>query len=91
MRWIFAAATLLALFGAATAHSPGFLFVALTTALVCSFIAVLLFAQARMEARSIAKPLDDQEAIGHLLAIAAEYDQLAEQMKRRSNNADSVN
>ena len=43
------------------------------------------------EARSIAKLLDDQEAKGHLLAIAAEYDQLAEQMKRRSNNADSVN
>jgi hypothetical protein len=35
--------------------------------------------------------LDDQEAKGHFLAIAAEYDQLAEQMKRRSNNADSVN
>jgi hypothetical protein len=43
------------------------------------------------EARSIAKLLDDQEAKGHLLAIADEYDQLAEQMKRRSNNADSVN
>lgn len=43
------------------------------------------------EARSIAKLLDDREAKGHLLAIAAEYDQLAEQMKRRSNNADSVN
>ncbi len=43
------------------------------------------------EARSIAKLLDDQEAKGHLLAIAAEYDQLAEQMKRRSNNADSAN
>ena len=39
------------------------------------------------EARSIAKLLDDQEAKGHLLAIAAEYDQLAEQMKRRSKRS----
>lgn len=44
-----------------------------------------------VEARSIAKLLDDQQAKGHLLAIAAEYDQLAEQMKRRANNADSAN
>jgi hypothetical protein len=44
-----------------------------------------------VEARSIAKLLDDQQAKGHLLAIAAEYDQLAEQMKRRANNADSEN
>jgi hypothetical protein len=42
------------------------------------------------EARSIAKLLDDQEATGHLLAIAAEYDQLAELMKRRRNNADDA-
>jgi hypothetical protein len=44
-----------------------------------------------LEARSIAKLLDNQQAKGHLLAIAAEYDQLAEQMKRRANDADSVN
>jgi hypothetical protein len=43
------------------------------------------------EARSIAKLMDEEEAKGHLLAIAAEYDQLAERMKRRSNNAESVN
>jgi hypothetical protein len=37
-----------------------------------------------LEARSIAKLLDDQEAKGHLLAVAAKYDQLAKWMKRRS-------